>query len=369
MNESMEILPLQDWGLNPGRTLVIAGPCSLESEEQIMETAMGLSKIGVDVLRAGIWKPRSRPGSFEGIGYEGLKWLVAAGKASGLPVCVEVAGSDHVEAALKAGVDIVWIGARTTVNPFLVQILADALKGSDIPVMVKNPVNPDLALWIGALERINKAGINKIAAIHRGFSSYEQSKYRNQPNWELPIALKRRFPTLPLICDPSHISGKAGGLFEVAQIAMDLRFDGLMIEAHRNPKVALSDAEQQITPAELGSLLDEIVIRNPSTDDVIALSLLEELRGRIDKVDAELLGILARRMEIAREIGHYKKEHHLTILQPERWDEIIATRTRLGVHKELSPEFILQIYEMIHQESIRHQTDVMHGKFKESENR
>jgi chorismate mutase len=357
----MQFNALSDWGFSFSRPLIISGPCGVESEKQIHDTADALSKCNVQMLRGGIWKPRTRPGSFEGIGAEGLKWLKEAGRKNKLPVTVEVASAKHVEDALSADIDVLWIGARTTVNPFIVQQIADALLGVKIPVMIKNPINPELELWIGAIERINKAGIECIAAIHRGFSTFEKTKYRNTPNWQIPIELKRRLPSLPLICDPSHICGKRKLIAGISQRALDLDFDGLMIESHINPEKALSDVEQQLTPAELGELLDSLVIRSVTADDVIFSSLLEELRDKIDTIDADILDKMSERMMIAREIGLYKKENNITILQVERWTEILRTRMALGLTKDLTEEFIKKLYALIHDESIHQQTTVMYS--------
>jgi 3-deoxy-7-phosphoheptulonate synthase len=319
------------------------------------------------MLRGGIWKPRTRPDSFEGIGPEGLKWLKEAGRTNNMPVTVEVASARHVEEALNAGIDVLWIGARTTVNPFLVQQIADALKGVNVPVMIKNPINPELELWIGAIERVSNAGISCIAAIHRGFSTYEKTKFRNVPNWQIPIELKRRFPTLPILCDPSHICGRKDLISSVSQIALDLNYDGLMIESHIAPEKALSDAEQQLTPRELGELLNSLIIRSATVDDVIFMNLLEELRDKIDTIDSEILSMMSKRMQVAREIGQYKKENNMTILQVERWNQILKTRTELGINKELTRDFILKLYELIHDESIHQQTSVMNSLVEEKD--
>jgi chorismate mutase len=341
------------------RPIVIAGPCGAESEEQVMETALLLKGQGVHAIRAGIWKPRTRPGSFEGMGTNALKWVKNAGIATSLPVMVEVASPKHIEHALNAKIDILWLGARTTVNPFLMQELADVLQGVDVPVFIKNPVNPDLSLWIGAIERIQRAGINKIAAIHRGFSSYENHTYRNKPNWEIPIELRRRMPDLPLFCDPSHICGNTYMLEYVSQFALDLQYDGLMIESHINPSIALSDANQQLTPAQLGELLSRLLVRKPLADDPVELSRLEDLRDQIDEADHELLNVLANRMEVARSIGKHKYYNNIAILQPQRWQEIINSRISMGELKGLTNEFILKLYNLIHEESIFQQTNQM----------
>ncbi len=364
----MNFQSLTSRGFKYNRPFIISGPCGVESEEQIHATAKALSKLNVHVLRGGIWKPRTRPDSFQGIGTEGLRWLKNAGVENNLPVMVEVASPKHVEEALQTGIDVLWIGARTSVNPFLVQEIADALKGVDIPVMVKNPINPELELWIGAIERVYKAGIRCIAAIHRGFSTYEKTKYRNVPNWQIPIELKRRFPDLPLICDPSHISGQREMIQSVSQTALDLNYDGLMIESHIHPAKALSDAQQQLSPAAMGELLQSLIIRQPSTDDVIFMNLLEELRDKIDQQDADILNMISERMKLARKIGQYKKENNMTILQVERWNEILTTRLQFGMNKDLTNNFIVKLYELIHDESIHQQTRVMNAASVEKEN-
>jgi chorismate mutase len=359
VNAAQNFLPLADWGLNFSKPLIIAGPCSVETPEQVKQTALLLKQQGVQMLRGGIWKPRTRPDSFQGIGREGLQWLQEAGTAAGLPVCVEVANPKHVADALSAGIDVLWIGARTTVNPFLVQEIADAFSGIDIPVLIKNPINPELELWLGAIERIQRAGIKRIAAVHRGFSAFEKTNFRNPPNWEIPIELRRRIPELPLLCDPSHICGSREMISSVCQTALDLSYDGLMIESHYNPSIALSDKEQQLTPAQVGELLSSLVLRNITVDDVVFNSLLEKLRHKIDLIDADILKMMAERMKVAREIGEYKKEHNMTILQLQRWQEIFRTRTKLGREQQLTPEFVAKMYELIHSESIHQQTEVM----------
>jgi 3-deoxy-7-phosphoheptulonate synthase len=354
--------PINEWRGHKGRPFIIAGPCSAETEEQVMETARQLAQLKeVCVFRAGIWKPRTRPNSFEGVGTEGLKWLRRVKEETGLLVGTEVANEKHVYEALKYGIDMLWIGARTSVNPFTVQEISDALNGVDVMVLVKNPINPDIDLWTGALERIARAGITRLGAIHRGFSSYEKTAYRNQPNWQLPIELRRRIPDLPIICDPSHIGGARQYLHEISQKALDLNFDGLMIESHINPKVALSDAAQQLTPNDLKELMSRLILRNPSTSDPKLLDVLGELRQQIDVYDDHLLDILEQRMKIAETIGQYKKENNITILQSTRWDEIMKKVIAKGLTKGLSSEIIDTIFKAIHQESINHQMKVMNN--------
>jgi chorismate mutase len=340
------------------RPLIISGPCSAETEAQVLQTAKDLAATGkIDVLRAGIWKPRTKPGLFEGIGEVGLEWLTTAKKETGLPTTVEVATAQHVEQALKHGVDILWIGARTTVNPFSVQEVADALKGVDIPVLVKNPINPDLELWSGALERLQKVGMQDIGMIHRGFSSYGNTEYRNAPMWHLPIEMKRRFPEMLLICDPSHICGNRHMLQMVAQKSIDLDFGGLIIESHIDPDNAWSDAKQQITPQVLSIMLDDLVWRvKHEADSATELTLLRE---RIDQVDDELLSLLNRRMKIADEVGIYKKQNNLTILQTARWNEILERAIAKGNTLTLSKEFLVKYFDAVHMESINHQNKVM----------
>jgi chorismate mutase len=346
-------------GVSTERPLVMAGPCSAETEEQVMETARQLKERGIQIFRAGIWKPRTRPNSFEGMGKEALPWLRKVKEELGMYTATEVANANHVFEALKFGVDILWIGARTSANPFAVQEIADALNGSNIPVLVKNPVNPDVELWIGAFERLNQAGIKKLAAIHRGFSTYGKSFYRNDPQWQIPIELKRRIPNLPIITDPSHICGQRDGLFEISQEAMDLNFDGLIIESHITPDKALSDAAQQITPDALRKMLDSLVLRKANIDNVMLMHTLEDLRREIDKYDDRLIDILAGRMKVADKIGQYKKENNITILQSSRWDELLNKRISMAEKKGLSEEFMVKVLRAIHQESINHQTKVM----------
>lgn len=341
------------------RPIIISGPCSAETEEQTIETIVGLGKLGkVDVVRAGIWKPRTRPGNFEGIGEKGLPWLQKARELTGLPMAVEVATPKQVEAALKHGIDILWIGARTTVNPFSVQDVADALRGVDIPVFIKNPINPDLELWTGAVERIDRAGINNIGLIHRGFASYGNTDYRNAPMWHLAIEMKLRYPGLPFINDPSHICGRRDTLLAVAQKAIDLDYDGLIIESHCTPDKAWSDAKQQITPTRLGEMLDEIVWRRES-DTNVDHQMLEKYRQRINHLDDEMLQIISQRMKVADKIGQYKKENGLTILQTSRWNEILEKAVAKGDKLGLSKEFITKYLDAIHMESIAHQNKIM----------
>lgn len=342
------------------RPFVISGPCSAETESQMLTTARMLAATGkVDALRAGIWKPRTRPGQFEGAGLDGLKWLALAKQETGLPITTEVANAAHVEACLKVGVDILWIGARTTVNPFSVQEIADALKGVDVPVMIKNPVNPDLELWLGALERIERAGIKTMAAIHRGFSSFEKGPFRNAPMWDLAIELKTRVPGLELFCDPSHISGNRELIAMIAQKALDLDMAGLMIESHLNPDAAWSDAKQQVTPATLSFILDNLVVRSASVNDKSFKDTLAVLRDQIDHIDDEIMQKMANRMKISRQIGQYKKDNQVTILQVGRWEEIVQTRVALGQAMGLDEGFTRDLLRLIHHESIQVQTKVM----------
>ncbi|MGN0066430.1 MAG: chorismate mutase [Bacteroides sp.] len=351
----LELEKLQLPGVEDRRPLIIAGPCSAETEEQVMETAKMLAERGIKIFRAGIWKPRTKPGGFEGIGVDGLPWLKAVKKETGMLVATEVATAKHVYEALKAGIDILWIGARTTANPFAVQEIADALKGADVPVLVKNPVNPDLELWIGALERINGAGLKRIGAIHRGFSSYDKKLYRNLPQWHIPIELRRRIPSLPILCDPSHIGGKRELVAPLSQQAMDLGFDGLIVESHCNPDCAWSDAKQQVTPDVLDYILNLLVIRKETQ----TTENLSELRKQIDECDNNLIEELAKRMRIAREIGTYKKEHDMTILQTGRYNEILDKRGSQGALCGMDPEFIKKVFEAIHEESVRQQMEII----------
>ncbi len=359
--KDIQCSPLQEWGLSADRPLLISGPCSAESEEQVLETAKRLQKTNTQIYRAGIWKPRTRPGTFEGAGTSGLKWLKLVKEETGLLTATEIANAKHAYEALKYGIDVLWIGARTSVNPFAVQEIADALEGVDIPVMVKNPINPDVELWCGAIERMAKVGIRRIAAIHRGFSSYAETKYRNAPNWQIPIELKRRMPDLPMVCDPSHIAGKSELLHEVSQRSLDLNFDGLMIESHITPAKAWSDARQQITPEELGEMMNQLVLRRMDPGTSGFLQQLEGLRSEIDRLDDELMRVLENRMKVAKEIGRCKKENGVTILQSGRWDSILAKSVSAGEEKGLSADFIKKVFRAIHQESINKQTRIMNA--------
>jgi chorismate mutase len=344
------------------RPLIIAGPCSAETEEQVLETAVRLHKTGkVDMMRAGIWKPRTRPGSFEGIGTKGLPWLQQARKLTGMPMTVEVATAKQVENALHFEIDVLWIGARTTVNPFSVQEVADALRGVDVPVLIKNPINPDLELWIGAVERVAKAGIKQIGLIHRGFSSYGNTEYRNAPMWHLAIEMKRRNPEMMMINDPSHICGRCDILQDVAQKAIDLDYDGLIIESHINPDKAWSDAKQQITPERLAEMLDNLVWRKENNASPEYHAALEKLRQQINHLDDELLQVVGQRMKIAEKIGQYKKENNITILQTNRWNEILERAFQKGDKLGLSKEFITKYFDAMHMESINHQNKIMNS--------
>lgn len=366
-NKKLEIIPISEWGMfTLPRPSVVAGPCSAESEEQIMETARGLKELGINVFRAGIWKPRTHPGCFEGIGVEGLQWLQRVKKELGMKVATEVASEKHVFECLKYGVDMVWLGARTTVNPFLVQEIADALKGTDIPVLVKNPVNPDLDLWIGALERLNRAGIKKLGVIHRGFSTVQKIKYRNAPEWQVAIELRSRFPELAFFCDPSHLGGHKDYIQEVSQRALDLGLDGLMIESHCNPSVALSDAKQQLVPEEVRSLLyDQLIVRDADSDSPEWKENIDHLRAKIDIIDENLLYTFGSRMKISRQIGEYKKENNVAILQTARWDSILAKVVEAGAEYGLSEKFVTTVFNAIHEASVEVQNRIISGEKEE----
>ena len=358
MESKLELETILLPGVESRRPVVIAGPCSAETEEQVLNTARELSAIGVKIFRAGIWKPRTRPGSFEGVGSVGLPWLQKVKKETGMYTAVEVATAQHVYEAIKYGVDMLWIGARTTANPFAVQEVADALRGTDMPILVKNPVNPDLELWIGALERLNRAGIKRLGAIHRGFSVYQKIKYRNDPQWQLAIELHRRLPELPIINDPSHISGDSELILEVSQQAMDLNFDGLIVESHECPARAWSDAKQQVTPQHLKMILDDLVIRDAQIGDKPRTEL-DELRQKIDLLDKQIIESLAARMKISESIAKYKYENGITILQSKRYDEILQNRRQTAVQNNLDADFVTKIYEDIHEESVSRQNSVM----------
>ncbi len=359
----LDINSLESWSGVSGRPLIIAGPCSAETEEQVLNIAKQVVSTGkVDVMRAGIWKPRTRPNSFEGIGEEGLSWLQKAKEETGLKIGTEVANPQHVELALKYDIDILWIGARTTVNPFAVQEIADALKGVDVPVLVKNPINPDTQLWIGAIERIYGAGIRSLAAIHRGTSTYDKIKYRNKPMWQMAIELKRLLPNIPIINDPSHIAGTRDLIHEVSQKALDLGLDGLMIETHNNPDEAWSDAKQQVTPARLDEILDDLKVRKSYSDDVAFNHSLDDLREQIDAIDREILETLAERMKVVDKIGEYKKDNNVTTLQVSRWDELLNDRMAKGEKMNLFPDFVKEVYKIIHKESIRKQSEIMNNE-------
>ena len=353
----LDLQPFTLPGLSTDRPMVIAGPCSAESEEQVMETARQLKAQGVQIFRAGIWKPRTRPNAFEGVGTEGLAWLRRVQKELGMYVGTEVANAQHVYDALKYGIDILWIGARTTVNPFAVQEIADALRGVDIPVLIKNPVNPDVDLWIGAFERINQAGIKRLGAIHRGFSTYDKTLYRNKPQWNVPIEFRRKLRNVPIFCDPSHIGGKRELIAPISQQAMDLNFNGLMIESHICPDKALSDASQQVTPDVLEVILSKLVLRDSkaSTED------LKDLRKEIDELDDSLLELVSKRMNVAAQIGQYKKDNNMTILQTGRFDDILTKRAEQAKQFDLSEKFVREVMTSIHEESIRRQNEILNS--------
>jgi len=348
---------LQEMGLN--HPLVIAGPCSAETEEQVMNIAHQLTKTKATVFRAGVWKPRTRPGNFEGIGALALPWLQRVKKETGLLIAVEVANLNHVKLALEHDIDILWIGARTTVNPFAVQEIADALKDTQKIVMVKNPINPDLELWIGAIERLQKANIKNIGAIHRGFSTYQKTTYRNNPNWQIAIDFMSRMPNIPLINDPSHICGNREGLFDVSQMALDLNFDGLMIETHSDPDKAWSDAKQQVTPTRLHEIITDLIIKKPNFEKQEAIDSLAKLRVEINTIDDDLIAILGKRIQISKQIGLAKKEKNVAVLQPNRWQEIFENRVKKGGNLGLSKQFMEKLYKAIHQESIKVQEAVI----------
>lgn len=356
---SLELSPLQllDGGASR-RPLLIAGPCSAESEQQVLQTAKGLVACGVKVYRAGLWKPRTKPGGFEGVGAIGLPWLQRVREEVGMKVATEVATPLHVEAALGAGLDVLWVGARTMANPFAVQEVAEALRGVDVPLLCKNPVNPDLELWVGGLERFAQVGCRRLGVIHRGFSTYEKRVYRNDPMWRVPIELHRRIPELPIICDPSHMGGVRELIAPLSQQALDLGFDGLMIESHCCPTEAWSDAQQQVTPEELQRLVEQLVVRSSSG----RAESLSKMRREIDQLDNDLIALLSERMEVARQIGRFKEHHDMTVLQPHRYSEVMADRMRLGKQAGMSDEFVKALFRAVHEESVRQQLDVLRGK-------
>ncbi len=347
--------------LNLPHPLVIAGPCSAETEEQVMDIAHALKDTDVTYYRAGIWKPRTRPGNFEGVGALGLNWLKRVKEETGLLTATEVANKTHVDMALEHDIDLLWIGARSTVSPFIVQDIADALRGTDKVVLVKNPVNPDLPLWLGAVERLHKADIKKLGVIHRGFSTYQKTKYRNMPEWQLPIELQGRFPDLPIINDPSHITGRRDLVFDVSQTALDLNFDGLMIETHRDPDNAWSDAAQQVTPVRLVQIMQDLRIRKENDPQEEYQKQLNRLRAEIDVVDTQLIDLLGKRMRVSDGIGQLKKDHNVAVLQTNRWNSILGNMILEGEQRGLSEEFVLRMFKAIHQESINHQERIIQG--------
>ncbi len=355
-----DLQPITLEGIDHQKPLLIAGPCSAETEEQVIQTATELAANGVKIFRAGIWKPRTKPGGFEGVGIEGLQWLKKVKELTGMYTSTEVATKQHVEAALEAGVDLLWIGARTSANPFAMQEIADALQeaGADVPVLIKNPVNPDLELWIGAMQRIYNAGIKRIGAIHRGFSAYGKHLYRNLPQWHIPIELRRRMPNLPIICDPSHIGGKRELVAPISQQALDMGFDGLIIESHCDPDCAWSDKSQQVTPDVLNFIVNTLVLRDEShTTESLTL-----LRQQIDTLDNELLEVLNKRMRVSREIGQYKKEHRMPVLQAGRYDDIIQSRVKLAMEMGMSSDFMKSVLAAIHEESVRQQIEILNNR-------
>lgn len=359
--EESNIIPLSEWGMfTEPRPYVVAGPCSAESEEQVMQTAKQLKEIGINVFRAGIWKPRTHPGSFEGVGAPGLKWLQRVQRECGLKVATEVASEKHVAVCLEHGIDILWIGARTTANPFLVQEIADALKGTDVPVLVKNPVNSDLGLWIGALERLSRAGVKKLGVIHRGFSTFDKIQYRNDPQWQVAIELRSRYPQLPFFVDPSHMAGCREYIPEISQRSLDLGFEGLMIESHCDPSSALSDAKQQLTPSQLNELIySRIVVRDADSDAPEWKDNIDQLRAKIDVIDENILYALGSRMNISRQIGEYKKKNNIAILQAVRWDAVIAKVVSKGNEYGMSEKFLKDVFNAIHEASVEVQNEII----------
>lgn len=364
METKLDLVNVSEWGLfsEGERPLLVAGPCSAESEIQVMQTARGLKACGVNVYRAGIWKPRTHPNNFEGVGTPGLKWLQRVKNELGMKVATEVASEKHIFDCLKFGVDMVWIGARTTANPFLVQEIADALKDTDIPVLVKNPVNPDLDLWIGALERLNQAGVRKLGVIHRGFSTSEKIQYRNAPGWQIAVEMRTRYPALPFFADPSHMGGSRKYLQELSQRALDLGLDGLMIESHCDPTCAMSDAGQQVTPEAFASLISSLVVRKQTTDSPEYKENIDQLRAQIDIIDENLLYALNTRMNVSRKIGQYKKEHNIAILQTSRWDEVLSQMVEKGKQYNLPEDFVKAVFNAIHEASVMEQNQILAKK-------
>ncbi len=363
-NSAMSILPISDW-FSKGyqHPLIISGPCSAESREQVLDTAIALAKTGrVNVLRAGIWKPRSRPGTFQGAGDVALEWLEEAKTITGLPITVEVATPQHLESALKHNIDMFWVGARTSSNPFSVDALASAMAGINKPVLIKNPIYPDLEMWIGTIERFLKAGVKKVGAIHRGFSPFQKGIYRNIPKWEIPIDLKTRIPNLPIICDPSHISGNPDLIEDISQKALNLAMDGLMIETHINPKEALSDAFQQITPEALNLILSNLSYPSVQPTAISPIDVLETLREQIDSLDQQLLELLAQRMEVIKKIASHKLDHNVAIIQLRRWESMIEKRVELGKSLGLDEGYIKDLLRLVHRESVRKQAQILSPK-------
>lgn len=362
LEPKIDISPIAEWGLNLTYPLIIAGPCSAESEEQVLAAAYALASDGrVKVFRAGVWKPRTRPGGFEGAGEKGLQWLKRVKDETGLAVITEVAMPQHVEQALKHDIDMVWVGARTTTNPFLVEQLASALAGTNIPVLIKNPITPDLELWIGTIERMWRSGIKRLAAVHRGFHPYERSRLRNIPKWELAIDLKSRIPSLPIICDPSHIAGTASLVPEIAQRSLDLSMDGLMVEVHPNPAVALSDARQQLTPDAFLQMLSALTFHQSSSANTEFADFLEQVRNKIDSIDQQIIELLANRMRLVEQIGEYKRNNNVTIFQLRRWEKILESRIECGKKLGLDEEYIKSLLQLVHKESIKKQAEILRG--------
>ena len=360
MEKTFDLIPVTEWGFfTLPRPMVIAGPCSAESEEQVMETARGLASWGIHMFRAGIWKPRTHPGCFEGVGAPGLQWLRRVKEETGMFVCTEVASEKHVALCLENGVDLLWVGARTTANPFLMQEIADALRGTDVPVLVKNPINPDLDLWIGGLERLSRAGVRKLGVIHRGFSTTNSKPYRNAPGWQIAIELRSRYPELPFFADPSHMGGDRKYLQELSQRAMDLGLDGLMVESHCHPDAALSDAKQQLVPTALRALVEGLRTREQDSGDADYREGIRQMRARIDYIDEDLLKAFRSRMDVSRRIGSYKRDHNVAILQMARWDSLMADVKEKADEYGLSEAFVDKVFTAIHEESVRVQNEIL----------